>query len=141
MGYAASLKNVQEQTEEKSRSGCYAHGCPFPAGLSAGAGAPSFCRHHHSVPSVRWPNITESMTHEHGALLQEVLSARRYFASGAPGSEAERLEDAWTRLRRHGYDLDPANCVQRNGERRPATTYRLWSGAAEEVLAGLLRKA
>jgi hypothetical protein len=118
MGYAASLKNVQEQTEEKSRSGCYAHGCPFPAGLSAGAGAPSFCRHHHSVPS-----------------------ARRYFASGAPGSESERLDEAWTRLRRHGYDLDPANCVQRNGERRPATTYRLWSGAAEEALAGLLRKA
>lgn len=139
MGYASTLK--KPAVEEERRGGCHAYGCPFPAALSAGAGAPQFCRHHHEVPGVRWPAITEAMLRDHGPLTTEVLSARSYFASGTPGLDDERMADAWARLSRHGYDLDPASCVWTKGQREPARTYRRWSMAAEDLLAKLLRQA
>lgn len=141
MGYAATLKKVQEQEDEHQHTGCRAHGCKFPAGLSAGGGAPGFCRHHEGVNPIKWPGITDAMTRDHAPLLSEVLSARRYFGANLPGNDSDRMADAWSRLRAHGYDMDPANCVQRSGGRRPAGSYRIWAYAAEDLLAKLVRAA
>jgi hypothetical protein len=132
MGYASTLKT--EKVEEKPRTGCHAYGCPFPPGLSAGAGAPGFCRHHYEVPSVQWPAITDAMINEHARLLQEVLIARRYFGRGDAGNDPERLSEAWMRLERHGYPLEP------HREGKPLT-YRQWAGMAESLLAQHLRNA
>lgn len=140
MGYAATLKKVQEQEDaEPQHTGCRAYGCPFPASMSAGGGAPGYCRHHDGVNPVRWPGITEAMQRDYGHLTAEVLSSRRYFASGVPGDDDQRMAEAWARLQPHGYDMDPANCVHRNGQRQPARTYRRWSYAAEDLLARLVR--
>ena len=140
MGYAATLKKFQEQEDAAPQhTGCRAYGCPFPASMSAGGGAPGYCRHHDGVNPVRWPGITEAMQRDYGHLTAEVLSSRRYFASGVPGDDDQRMAEAWARLQPHGYDMDPANCVHRNGQRQPARTYRRWSYAAEDLLARLVR--
>lgn len=141
MGYAATLKKIVDDTDAPRHTGCRAYGCPFPAALSAGGGAPGFCRHHDGVDPLRWPGITESMQRDYGHLTAEVMSSRRYFASGLPGDDNQRMADAWARLQPHGYDLDPENCVFREGQRQPARTYRRWSYAAEELLSRLLRGA
>lgn len=141
MGYAATLKKIHEQEDAPAATGCRAHGCPFPAAMSAGGGAPGFCRHHDGVNPVQWPGITDSMLRQYGPLTGEVLGARRYFGSGLPGDDAQRMAEAWTRLQPHCYDMDPADCVHRNGKREPARTYRRWAYAAEDLLAKLLRTA
>lgn len=140
MGYAATLKKFQEQEDAAPQhTGCRAYGCPFPAAMSAGGGAPGYCRHHDGVNPVRWPGITEAMQRDYGPLTAEVLGSRRYFASGLPGDDNQRMAEAWARLQPHGYDMDPADCVHRNGQRQPARTYRRWSYAAEDLLARLVR--
>lgn len=141
MGYASTLKKIVDDADAPRHIGCRAYGCPFPAALSAGGGAPGFCRHHDGVNPVAWPGITEAMQRDYGHLTAEVMSSRRYFASGLPGDDNQRMADAWARLQPHGYDLDPENCVFRNGKREPARTYRRWSYAAEELLSRLLRGA
>ena len=73
MGYAATLKKVQEQEDAAPQhTGCRAYGCPFPASMSAGGGAPGYCRHHDGVNPVRWPGITEAMQRDYGHLTVEV---------------------------------------------------------------------
>lgn len=120
---------------------CTAHGCPLAGSISeSGGDSPGFCAYHFGAPADRWQAITEAIARQHRALAGEIITARRYFA-GMPGrgdSEGRCLLEAWQRLAPHGYDLNPATCIEHGGQRVPVTGYQQWASRCETLLGKLV---
>lgn len=118
---------------------CAANGCPLAGSISDG-GSGDCCAYHFGAPPDRWPGITDLIAREHAELANEIVIARRYHA-GMPGrndSEGQRLLDGWQRLAPHGYDLNPGDCIVRDGQRLPVTSYRHWANRCETLLGQLV---
>lgn len=141
-GFNASARSHTAEPERAQAPSwrCAAHGCQLPGVILTG-GDP-VCGFHHGASVGDWPRVTEAMNSTHGPLLSELLTARRYFGrvpQSRESSDRERLAEAWSRLRPHGYDLDPASCVRRpGGERVPAAGYRVWMCCVEAELSRLV---
>jgi len=127
-------KQNEQVEEQRPRLQCAAHGCHLAGSISDGPGGNGFCAYHFGAPADIWGRITETMTREHGPLLSEILTGRRFHARMSTQRPSDMLGDAWARLQPHGYDLDPANCVKGKNGRRPVSDYRQWCVCCEALM-------
>jgi len=142
-GYGAARAKAEAQSNEPQQQpasrNCAAYGCPMPGSIDGGGGC--VCAHHYGASPHQWPAVTEAMNRDHGPLLSEILTARRFHGQLPQKDPTTRMHEAWARLRPHGYDLDPANCVHaKGGARRLCLDYRHWAGLCESMLGSLIRE-
>lgn len=130
-----AMQFVKKATQEVESRGwkCAAYDCPFPGSIDG------VCRHHFSAEGGRWRLISERLSGEYRALTNEVLAGRKRYSRQDAIDEKQEMKEGWIRMSALGYDLDPQNCVVRGDKRMPAKNYKMWLGAAEDLLSRLVR--